>query len=640
MPPESDSVEYFDTPARAERLQLLVHLIRNTDQVVYLRAPAGAGKTRFARRLVGDLGDDIATVWIRATADGDIVQDTFDQLGVAQDDLLLWPDGALDALTVPDLLVVIDDTDRLGSAAAEQLVQLQARGGHILLLGHGGLARVEGGWAVQFVDLPEFDLAETAGFLRARSSESTASIGDDLVAALHRAAQGLPGPLLEGLGEVSAAGQTDTPAVADVPPPARVPLWLWIGGGLVVSLLLAVLVFQDAINALFEAGEPYPPAPAPIAEPAPAAGPASAEAKPSEPTALSPGSDRLALPPRIDLPELDRPQPETPTALPTDADGQVDMMLSDVARTAPQAVRDDLLDSMLQDALVAAESQPPGAQAQAADLLPKPGSPDRDAGEPDGAQQRAPQQLGDQEANTTAVGDEQPGRPAPQEQQAARTEVPPAVPQPLAPEATQRPAVPIPLGPTPTEAGQASNPSSPTSGPPPVEVAAQATTVPAPVIEPIAPPARPATPQGSTEVEDIAPQGPAPVEERPVSAPSKPRSALLEAAGSAAELSSTERPRSGLDWLRNRVPGRYTLQLVGARDRSAVERFVRVHRVPAPYAIFERQLDGRPWYSLVAGDYSDRDEAVAARLDLPKSLQRSGAWPRTFASVQKNLQKQ
>ncbi|MDJ0741536.1 MAG: SPOR domain-containing protein, partial [Gammaproteobacteria bacterium] len=116
--------------------------------------------------------------------------------------------------------------------------------------------------------------------------------------------------------------------------------------------------------------------------------------------------------------------------------------------------------------------------------------------------------------------------------------------------------------------------------------------------------------------------GPAPVEDRTVSAAAAPS----RTAGDAVD--------GGLAWVRARAPGRYTLQLVGARDRAAVDAFVRVHRVAQPYAIFERQLNGRPWYSLVAGDYPSRDAAVAARGRLPKALARSDIWPRTFASVQ------
>jgi DamX protein len=88
--------------------------------------------------------------------------------------------------------------------------------------------------------------------------------------------------------------------------------------------------------------------------------------------------------------------------------------------------------------------------------------------------------------------------------------------------------------------------------------------------------------------------------------------------------------------LKSRDPARFTLQLVGSRDRAAVRKFAREHAIAEPHAVFERDLKGRPWYSLVAGDYPDRAAAIAARERLPKALGRSGIWPRTFGSIQKS----
>ncbi len=647
MPPESDSVDYFETPARAERLQLLLHLIRNTEQVIYLRAPAGAGKTLFVQRLLGMLGGDIATVWIQATADADIVQDTFDQLGIAEEELLIWPDAALNAAAASDLLLVVDDADLLGPVAAEQLAQLQIRGGRVLLVGHGGLTRVAGDWAVQFVDLPEFDLAETADFLRALSGDPSAITADDMIAALHRAAQGLPGPLLEGHREVLARAQTHRPAVPEVRPQPRVPRWLWMGGGVVVSLLLAVLVFQDPINALFEAGEPNLAESASVGSSGPASDGARLESTlpPGQAPAM-PVPDLPALPPQIDLPELTRPGAEAPAALsplPTDADRQVDMTPTEATRTAPQAVRDDLLDSMLQDALVAAESLPSGAQAPISAATPTPRPADRDAASLQGDQPTAPLDSVAPElpAPAPSPGEGQPDRVAQQPEQAASSETPPAV-GPADPELESAAIAtgqvpPVPPTAVASAAPAASRASSGSTRPAP---APQAQSAPAPapqttpVTEAVAPPG--AKLDKLDEAGAPALPGPAPVEERSTPTSPKPLATARAAAQTAAQPKLPE-ARTGLDWLRARAPGRFTLQLVGARDRAAVEKFIRVHRVPAPHAVFERELEGRPWHSLVAGDYPDRAAAMAARSRLPPSLSGSGVWPRTFESIQKYL---
>lgn len=57
---------YFDTPERAERLQLLLHLLNNTPDVLYLRAPNGAGKTRFSQQVGDRAAQDYQVIWLMA----------------------------------------------------------------------------------------------------------------------------------------------------------------------------------------------------------------------------------------------------------------------------------------------------------------------------------------------------------------------------------------------------------------------------------------------------------------------------------------------------------------------------------------------------------------------------------------------
>jgi septal ring-binding cell division protein DamX len=119
----------------------------------------------------------------------------------------------------------------------------------------------------------------------------------------------------------------------------------------------------------------------------------------------------------------------------------------------------------------------------------------------------------------------------------------------------------------------------------------------------------------------------------PVAAGAAVKTAPLIEKGSASAAPQT--PLT--DWLRSRNPGHYTLQLVGARDRASIDRFVLRHAIKQPYAVFSRTLSGAPWYSLVVGDFPDRNAAVAARAALPAALAGSGIWPRTFGSIHKLL---
>jgi septal ring-binding cell division protein DamX len=280
-------------------------------------------------------------------------------------------------------------------------------------------------------------------------------------------------------------------------------------------------------------------------------------------------------------------------------------------QAADAAQRDDLLDAVMQDALAAqrqaieqAEPEPPAAV---------PATPPRPASEPQ------PQPA----ADAVAVV-EQPTPPAPAGAEAptgvdsARASDPaaaaPQVAASAAAKAPQSGADVTGAGGTQERRGLAESANAPA----PVEerrIAAVAPVESRPAV--VAPPA-----PRAVAVAPAEDGGPAPVEERtPLAAapqPSRPAAAP---------------PRTGESWLNSRAPNHYTLQLVGARNRAAIDKFVQDHGIPAPFAVFERQLNGAPWFSLVAGDYPNRDAAVAARDRLPAALAGTGVWPRTFESI-------
>jgi len=611
MLPDDSNIAYFDTPARAERLQLLLHLVRNADDIIYLRSPAGAGKTRFARRLLDMLHAEFARVWFRAGVDQDLVGTVLKQLGIQDDDLLQWPDAPLAELGDQDLLLVVDDADRLDPAALEHLVALHARGGHLLLLGRGGLAQTEADGDVQFVDLPGFDPGETAAFLRQQAGDQAARMDDDLAASLHRASRGLPGPLLEALDELLALEGGRSGAGGAVS--ARGPMWPWLAGGSVVVLLLAVLVFQDTINGLLEPERPSGSAPPNSVT---TAASIQRDAGVSGDAPSGPPSDAPAPMPDVALPELSRPSaraieslvdsPASPSAPARTADSR-----PPVFRDNSPGMRDDTLESMMSEVLSVAEA--PAAAAG-------PRLPTTLQADPAGSDDESPADMakGTGTADRGAVVEEASG-PAASEAEASAA-APSEVPASAENVELRRPGAASAVSPAPVVQG------SPmlVAKDPPAATGPEQLSVSQPESQPL--------PGG----------GPAPVEERAAAALAKPPTApsVTTAADIAPGPSSLAgpavSPQGGVDWLNSREPGRYTLQLVGARDPAAVRKFIGDNRLGQPYAIFERPLDGRPWYSLVAGDYPDRKAAVAARDRLPGGLAGSGAWPRTFESIQKS----
>ncbi|MCP3661615.1 MAG: AAA family ATPase [Gammaproteobacteria bacterium] len=91
-------------------------------------------------------------------------------------------------------------------------------------------------------------------------------------------------------------------------------------------------------------------------------------------------------------------------------------------------------------------------------------------------------------------------------------------------------------------------------------------------------------------------------------------------------------------WINRQKPTAYTLQLIGVGNEAAVKKYMQQHPLPGQFALFHSPRNGKSWYSLLYGVYSDRDAAVAAREKLPGNLKSNDIWPRSFSSVQKAIQ--
>ena len=540
--------DYFDTPLRRERMQLLVHLVANAEATPYLRAPAGASKTRFLTELGKRLVTEYQVVPLVAGGAFALRDQLAEALGLDAVDAG-WPAVVTDRQDDRPLLLLVDDAQALGLGDIADLLDLASVGVHLLLAGSGELAQSASDWEIQFVDLPPFSEDETRAFLQERAGTT---LEDSVVRALHRAAGGQPGPLLDALDGLSgpAGGATVTAR--------RGRPWPWILGGLAALLLLGLAwIYQERINAWFEPGGESSPGPTasreetrgeaavlpanrqindePPGDGAQARTPAAATA----PAAV--GGDQAGVP----EPVVTAKAPETPAA-------------NDAPEAGP-AESDPVLDAIIDEAIRAA-AQPPGEATAIPQLTAS------------AAEQATP---GTRASNGA-------GEPS-------KTDPPP----------TTSPAR-----------------AEPPRGDDLAAKAAQTTTdTTAPAVQPVVPPPP-----------------------RPASRAAKPPAAAGGKSKASPAHESRKSPQKGRAWLLAQPPGHWTLQLVGSRERASIDAFLRRHHIAPPYAVFERELDGRPWYSLVAGSYPSRDAAVAARSRLPAAIARGGVWPRTFASIRKQMQ--
>ncbi len=95
----------------------------------------------------------------------------------------------------------------------------------------------------------------------------------------------------------------------------------------------------------------------------------------------------------------------------------------------------------------------------------------------------------------------------------------------------------------------------------------------------------------------------------------------------------------GAAWLLARPAEHFTLQLLGVRNESSLKNFLAHSQLPGPVAYFHTEYKGGDWYVLVQGDYPTMTAARTAISALPAAVRKSKPWPRTFSTVQADIQK-
>lgn len=93
---------------------------------------------------------------------------------------------------------------------------------------------------------------------------------------------------------------------------------------------------------------------------------------------------------------------------------------------------------------------------------------------------------------------------------------------------------------------------------------------------------------------------------------------------------TTERPTT---WIDDRPDDRFTIQLIGGRERSTVERFFGEVGEDERLHVIESRRDGSPWLVVVTGDYPSSEAAREAMASLPSAWRQYGAFPRSFGSL-------
>lgn len=91
------------------------------------------------------------------------------------------------------------------------------------------------------------------------------------------------------------------------------------------------------------------------------------------------------------------------------------------------------------------------------------------------------------------------------------------------------------------------------------------------------------------------------------------------------------------EWLKQQDGTNYTFQLMGSWQHDEVVEFVEQYALTGDVAEFESIRNGRIWYALVYGVYSNKQQALNDSKQWPAPLNTLPSWLRRFDSVQKQI---
>lgn len=587
MTPEGGGARFYSTAEFNQRLDLIRHLIRNSDRTLLIRGDSGVGKSTLL-------------AYLQRLADAEWQICRIDATPMLQPDQLLHqlalclkvvPDaeGLLRRLQrqIEDLyqtgrlpLILVDDAQLLPLPSLILLFRLQERTGHGVLPLRLVLSAVPeiddvlrtpqlqamNAQSVQQIDLLPLNLQQTVQLaqqiIQGEGGNGATMPSDSQLARIHRESRGLPGEV-ERLAQQLASGKASVPRAGRV---TGMPRSVLAGAAVLLLLIVLTLIYQDQINALFQGKEPNDESPLASAMDdqriVPLTLPERPETEAEEPAVSEAAAKQLrgdpmtvdipaAIPPGLALPELDLPAEPSPAAIVDES-----IVSKPAAEVAPPA------DAPVRSVQGPAEAEGVPGAVPLPPLL----------AEADVARSASAAPV-DELSTTESVGEKA---------VAAKTAL------------RQVPAE-IPAVGTGAET------------PPP-----EAKPAAAPVLDR----ARPVTTAKGKETAKIVAE--------PVTSPAQP--APVSAPGRNDEV-----------WLLQQNPARFTLQLLGVQDGKSARAFIRQHHLQGKATYFRTSRNGRPWFSVVYGVYDNRGEAVTARSRLPGKLANSGVWPRTLASVQEAI---
>ncbi|MEJ2592900.1 MAG: SPOR domain-containing protein, partial [Candidatus Thiodiazotropha sp.] len=137
------------------------------------------------------------------------------------------------------------------------------------------------------------------------------------------------------------------------------------------------------------------------------------------------------------------------------------------------------------------------------------------------------------------------------------------------------------------------------------------------------------TAKKAPDVEAVTPAvAPAKVAQAPAKSPPAKTNAKPVAESNAGFMKSHE-------WLLSQAPDQYTIQLLAVENFESIQAYIKHHPLASEAFTLQITRKGKPWYPLLWRVFPNKAAATAAISQLPPEIRKSGAWARSFASLQK-----
>lgn len=88
-------------------------------------------------------------------------------------------------------------------------------------------------------------------------------------------------------------------------------------------------------------------------------------------------------------------------------------------------------------------------------------------------------------------------------------------------------------------------------------------------------------------------------------------------------------------WILDQAPNQFTLQVLATANKNNIKNFAKSHQLKNDIAVFQTIRNGKPWYSVIYGNYATKNDAALAKKKIASA--RLKPWLRRFDSVQAKI---